>query len=240
MHQFRQIISRMRLDQSDRDIARAEGVGRKTVAKVRLAAQSQGWTDQAVPLPDDAMLAACFSQRTARPQTVSSVEMFRNQIVKWHSEAIQGTTIHAALVRKYQYSGSYSAVRLFLQSLGGPTIEASVILDLAPGEAAQVDFGAGPKIVDPETGEIINTWFFVMTLAWSRHQYIEFVRDQTVATWLQCHRHALEFFNGVPTKMIIDNPKCAITRACIYEPTVQRSYAELAKGYGLALLHGSG
>ncbi len=34
MHQFRQIISRMRLGQSDRDIAQAEGVGRKTVAKV--------------------------------------------------------------------------------------------------------------------------------------------------------------------------------------------------------------
>ena len=75
MHQFRQIISRMRLGQSDRDIARAEGVGRKTVAKVREEAQRQGWVDQAVPLPDDAMLAACFGQRTARAQTVSSVEI---------------------------------------------------------------------------------------------------------------------------------------------------------------------
>jgi len=29
-----------------------------------------------------------------------------------------------------------------------------------------------------------------MTLAWSRHQYVEFVRDQTVATWLGCKRRA--------------------------------------------------
>ena len=29
----------------------------------------------------------------------------------------------------------------------------------------------------------------------------------------------------------IDNAKCAITKACIYEPEVQRSYAECAEGY---------
>ena len=37
----------------------------------------------------------------------------------------------------------------------------------------QVDFGAGPPITDVHTGEIFKTWFFVMTLAWSRHQYAE-------------------------------------------------------------------
>jgi transposase len=37
-------------------------------------------------------------------------------------------------------------------------------------------------------------------LAWSRHQYAEVVRDQSVATWLACHRHAFEWFNGVPRK----------------------------------------
>jgi len=34
------------------------------------------------------------------------------------------------------------------------------------------------------TGETFKTWVFVMTLCWSRHQYAEVVRDQTVATWL--------------------------------------------------------
>ena len=56
-----------------------------------------------------------------------------------------------------------------------------------------------------------------MVLAWSRHLYAEIVWDQTVCTWLKCHRHAFEFFNGVPCKIIIDNPKCAITRPCYYD-----------------------
>jgi transposase len=44
-----------------------------------------------------------------------------------------------------------------------------------------------------------------MTLCWSRHQYVELVRDQTIATWVQCHRHAFEWFNGIPARLIIDN-----------------------------------
>jgi transposase len=99
----------------------------------------------------------------------------------------------------------------------------------------QVDFGAGPPITDVHTGEIFKTWFFVMTLAWSRHQYAEFVRDQTVATWLGCHRRAFEWFGGVALRVTIDNAKCAITRACVYEPEVQRSYGECAEGYGFKI-----
>ncbi len=105
----------------------------------------------------------------------------------------------------------------------------------APAEAAQVDFGAGPMLVDPATGNPRRTWAFVMTLCFSRHQYVEFVWDQTVATWLGCHRRAFEWFGAVPARLIIDNPKCAITRACRTDPLVQRAYAECAEGYGFKI-----
>jgi hypothetical protein len=39
----------------------------------------------------------------------------------------------------------------------------------------------------------------------------------------------------VVSKLIIDNPKCAITRACYTDPDVQRSYSELAEGYGFLI-----
>jgi Mu transposase-like protein/integrase-like protein len=113
--------------------------------------------------------------------------------------------------------------------------DATVPLQFAPGEAAQVDFGAGPTLPDPASGTPRRTWCFVMTLCWSRHQYLEFVWDQTVATWLGCHRRAFEWFGALPARLIIDNPKCAITRACIYDPLVQRAYAECAEGYGFKI-----
>jgi hypothetical protein len=56
-----------------------------------------------------------------------------------------------------------------------------------------------------------------------------------VATWLGCHRRAFEWFAGVPERIVIDNAKCAITRACAQDPVVQRAYAECAEGYGFKI-----
>jgi transposase len=79
-------------------------------------------------------------------------------------------------------------------------------------------------------GKVRRTWAVVMTLCFSRHQYVEFVWDQTVVTWLGCHRRAFEWFACVPRRVIIDSAKCAIVKACAHDPTVQRAYAECAEG----------
>ena len=129
----------------------------------------------------------------------------------------------------------YSAVRRMLQGMrASQPPQATVRLTFAPAEAAQVDFGAGPVLTHPH-GKPRRTWAFVMTLAHSRHQYVEFVWDQTVATWLGCHRRAFEWFDGVPERLIIDNAKCAIVKACSHDPLVQRAYAECAEGYGFKI-----
>ena len=108
----------------------------------------------------------------------SQVAPFADQVKQWWSHGIQGTTIHQALGRKYGFTGSYSAVRRFLQGVEAAHPQATTVLDFAPGDVAQVDFGAGPVITDVHTRETFKTWVFVMVLAWSRHQYAELVRDQ--------------------------------------------------------------
>ena len=47
MYEIRQIIARLRLGESDRDIARSQTAGRKTVAAVRKRASTQGWFEAA-------------------------------------------------------------------------------------------------------------------------------------------------------------------------------------------------
>jgi transposase len=235
MYQYRQALLRMRQGDSDRDIARTGLMGRPKARSVRAVAAERGWLDAQTPLPDDDALAAAFAH-PPRPAATSTLEPFRAQITRWLADGIQGTTIHAALQRNHGYTGSYSAVRRFLQAQAASQPPAATMrLDFAPGDAAQIDFGAGPALTHPGTGETLKTWFFVMTLCWSRHQYAELVLDQTVATWLACHRRAFEWFGAVPARVIIDNPKCAITRACTTDPTVQRAYAECAEGYGFKI-----
>ena len=243
MYEVRQIIQRLRLGESDRGIARAQRVGRATVAHIRLTAGGQNWLDALSLMPDDALIATHYkasskganTDANKNPQNQSTVEPFREEVLAWHQQGIAVSSMRQALVRKHGYSGSVHALHRFIKREAPATPAATVMLDFGVGEQAQVDFGSGPVITDRHSGEVFKTWFFVMTLAWSRHQYAEVVRNQSVETWLACHRHAFEWFNGVPRKVRIDNPKCAITRACYYEPTVQRAYGELALGYAFVI-----
>jgi transposase len=236
MFQYRAVLVRLRQGDSERDIARARLMGRGKVAAFRALATRHGWLGADTPLPDDAVIVAVVGQARRARSTISTVEPLRAVVERWVDQGVGGVAIHAALCREHGYSGSYSAVRRMLQALGAARPpRATVRLQFAPGEAAQVDFGAGPMLLDPARGELRRTWCFVMTLCFSRHQYVEFVWDQTVATWLGCHRRAFEWFGAVPARLIIDNPKCAIAKACSRDPLVQRAYAECAEGYGFKI-----
>ena len=74
-----------------------------------------------------------------------------------------------------------------------------------------------------------------MTLCWSRHQYVELVTHQDIETWLRCHQNAFNWFGGVVKKIIIDNAKCAIIKACYHEPVIQKSYEGFAQDYGFII-----
>jgi len=235
MYELRQVLMRMRLGDSDRALAKAGLIGRPKAKALRQLAEAEGWLEPEQPLPEDAVLAAALPPTRKRSSSISSVEPFRDKVEQWAVRDIPCRTIYQALKREYQYAGSYSSVYRFVQTIKPSQPQATMALDFAVGEAAQVDFGTGPELVDPETGEIFKTHFFLMTLCWSRHQYAEIVLDQKVPTWLECHRHAFEWFGGVPAKVIIDNAKCAITRACARDPVVQRAYAECAEGYGFKI-----
>jgi len=225
----------MRQGQSDRAIAKTGLMGRIKCASVRSTATEKGWLDDG-PLPDDRQLAELFEVAKApNPTQMSLAQPHEERIKAWMDQGIQATTIYRALVEQFGFAGSYSSVRRTVKKIRAKNPQASCVLEFAPAEAAQVDFGTGPVIADVFTGAQIKTWVFVMTLCFSRHMYAEMVTDQKVETWLACHRRAFEFFNGVPAKVIIDNPKCAITRACYRDPQVQRAYGELAEGYGFVI-----
>lgn len=234
MYQYRQIIVRLRLGETDRAIARSGLAGRSKVKAIHQLALAEGWLDPNQALPEDSVLAEYF-ERPKRKKLVSKAKPYEAQIVQWLQHGIQATTIHATLVHQHGYQGSYFSVLRFINKFKDKFTHVTMPLEFKPGECAQVDFGAGPKFIDTRTGEILSSWIFVMVLAWSRHLYAEIVWDQTICTWLKCHRHAFEFFGGVPSKLIIDNPKCAITKACYYDPQVQRAYADLAEGYGFII-----
>ena len=192
--EYRQVLTRMRQGDSDRDIAGARLMGRGKLKGVRKVALERGWLGLDRPLPDDAELAGIFGRDPGVARScISTLEPFRDLIRSWFDAGVQGTTMYGALRRNHGYTGSYSAMRRFLIHLKAERgVAATTILDFAPGEAMQVDFGAGPVLIH-ESGAPLKTWIYVATLCWSRHQYAEIVFDQTVETWLACHRRTFEW-----------------------------------------------
>jgi transposase len=230
-----EIIRRLRAGQSDRAIQADLGVHRLTVKRYRQWATEQNLL--AGELPDLEKLQALLDStlpQNAPPQNVSSVEPYREMVERLRQEGVEIKAIHERLQER-GYAGHYQSVWRFVQRLEGAKLKATVRVERPPGNEAQVDFGYAGRMIDPATGQLRRSWGFVMTLAYSRHQYVEFVFDQKVGTWLECHRHAFEFFGGVPQRVVIDNLKAAILRACWDDPQVQQSYRECAEHYGFLI-----
>ena len=77
--------------------------------------------------------------------------------------------------------------------------------ETAPGEQAQVDWGSLPYV--GEDGKLRRVRVFVMTMGWSRACYVELVRREDTAAFIQCHANAFEYLGGVPRRCLYDNAK---------------------------------
>jgi len=105
------------------------------------------------------------------------------------------------------------------------------------GDKVFVDYsGKRPEVMDPKTGEVRSVELFVAVLGASNYTYAEVTDSQQGPDWIASHVRALRFFGGVPRAIVCDQLKSGVTRACRYEPEVQRTYEELAHHYGTSVL----
>jgi len=107
----------------------------------------------------------------------------------------------------------------------------------AAGETLFVDYaGATVDVVCPETGEVRTAQLFVAALGASNYTYVEASWTQTLPDWVASHTRALAFFGGVPTQIVPDNLKAGVTKACFYDPAINRIYADMAAHYDTAVV----
>ena len=105
------------------------------------------------------------------------------------------------------------------------------------GEKLFVDYsGKKTSIVDPKTGEVHEVELFVAVLGASSYTYVEATRTQKSVDWIGSHTRALADLGGVPAVLVPDQLRSAVSRPCRYEPGEQRTYAELARHYGTAIV----
>ncbi|WP_292295107.1 IS21 family transposase [Marivita sp.] len=105
------------------------------------------------------------------------------------------------------------------------------------GERLFVDYaGHTIDVIDPETGEVRTAQVFVAVLGSSNYTFVEATWTQSLPDWIVSHVRALDFFGGVPAQIVSDNLKAGVTKACFYDPVINRTYADMAAHYDTAVV----
>jgi transposase len=105
------------------------------------------------------------------------------------------------------------------------------------GERLFVDYaGHTIDVIDPTTGEVRPARLFVAALGASSYTFAEATWTQSLPDWIASHVRAFGFFGGVTAQIVSDNLKAGVTKACFYEPAINRTYADLAMHYDTAVV----
>jgi transposase len=232
---IRHLLRHLQASSNISAIQRATGLNRRTIQRYQSWATSHGLLERPLPPLEELQALVTTTLTTpSPPQIVSTVEPYREVVVQLTDAGVEGSAIWQRL-KERGYTGSLSSIYRFLHQLTPPQPKATVRVERAPGEEAQVDFGYAGYMVDPATETRRKTWAFVMVLAYSRHQYVEFVFDQSLPTWIRLHQHAFTFFGGVPQRVVLDNLKAGIVQACFDDPQITITYRECAEHYGFLI-----
>lgn len=220
-------------------ISQSLALDRKTVRKYLSMARSLGVT-QGGPLPDEQELAGKLRdmanmQRTAyETPALDLVTRHKDEIKALLEERdMTGKQVWRLLRENHGIDVGYTTIKRYLRTeFSYGRTKATVRMETPPGEEAQVDFGYMGLMYDGATEKHRKTWAFIMTLSASRHKFVRFVFRQDTDMWLDCHERAFAFFGGVPQRIILDNLKSGVLKTDLYDPTINRAYADMERHYG--------
>ncbi len=145
------------------------------------------------------------------------------------------TIIHEELLERNEITATYSGFWRQVQKNTNLST-ATMVRIFKPGERTEIDYADGINVLDPATGEIRETEFFVGVLCHSRYAFAEFTWTQSSHDFLESHVNMFEFFGGTTELLSPDNLKSAVTKAHRYDPTINQAYTRLADYYDLAVV----
>jgi transposase len=162
----------------------------------------------------------------------SACTAYREAIELGLSRSRNAMAIWQDLVDEYGFASSYQSVQRFVRKLRGrQTPEARVVIVTAPGQEAQVDYGTGPMVRDPETHKYRRTRLFVMTLGCSRKAVRLLTFRSSARIWAELHERAFRRFGGATRIVVLDNLREGVLIPDIYDPALNPLYRDVLAHY---------
>ena len=212
------------LGKSQREIARATGIDRKTI---------RGYAHRAVPANSPGVATGSPEQipPPRPPAHTSACEPWREFITAQLELKRNAMAIYQDLVDLHGFAHGYNSVKRFVGQLRVREPEQFDRLEFAPGEEAQVDYGEGALTWDAVNRRWRRPRLFVMTLRHSRRSFRRVVWKSGQQEWAQLHEQAFRYFGGAVRYVVLDNLKEGVIKPDLYEPELNAVYAALLAHY---------
>ena len=233
MPELREIIYRLRMGRSIREIRRETGTHRTIIREMLALAEKRNWLKEGVLIPSESEIKKALEEKAPPTPRAHPLDEYLEDIKRWHEEGYTFVVMQRLLEERYKCDES--TVRRYVKRRFSKPPRPITRRDTKPGEIMEVDFGYLGLTFDWETLRRRKTHVFSGRLRHSRFAYRAVVYDQTQETFFRCHIHAFEYFGGVPAKVVPDNLKAAVIRASCENPLVNRSYRMLAEHYGFTI-----
>ena len=240
-----QVLALGRLGWSLRRIERSVHIRRETVGTYLRAAgipvrPPGGWgrshPKPAIGVSTDSGHLDDSADEARKPDpawSASACEPYREFIEAELAKGRNAMAIWQDLVDGHSFSEKYASVKRFVRKLrGSSTPEARVVIETAPGEEAQVDYGTGPMVRDPKTGRYRRTRLFVLTLGYSRKSVRLLVFRSSARVWAELHEQAFCRLSGATRVVVLDNLREGVLTPDIYDPTLNPLYRDVLQHYG--------
>ena len=163
----------------------------------------------------------------------SACEPYREAIDLGINRGRNARAIWQDLVCEYGFASSYQSVQRFVRKRRGTqTPEARVVIVTAAGQEAQVDYGTGPMVRDPESRKYRRTRLFVMTLGCSRKSVRLLTFRSSSRIWAELHERAFRRLGGATRIVVLDNLREGVLVPDIYDPALNPLYRDVLAHYG--------
>ncbi len=172
-----------------------------------------------------------------RSPSASACEPYLDFIELSLSKGRNAKAIYQDLVDDHGFQGRYQSVKRFVRQLRGrPDAAASAVIVTPPGEEAQVDYGSGPMVRDPQTGRYRRTRMFVLTLGHSRKAVRLLTFHSSTRIWAELHEQAFRRLGGAVRTIVLDNLGEGVLKPDIYDPALNPLYRDMLAHYGAVAL----
>lgn len=231
---LRQLISLKKQGLSNRKIAGLLQISRNTVNGYTTVLERTGHSlDQLLSLDDLALKEICAPESEVSPERyealASQFEYFSTELSKPGCTLL---TLWSEYCEKHNNPYGYTQFTHHYNQWAVKT-EGSGKLDHKAGEKIFIDYtGKKLQFVDKHTGEVKSAELFVAILPCSQYTYVEASisqqRDELIASMTRC----LEYFGGATEAIVSDGLKSAVSKACKYEPVINKTFKDFALHYG--------